>query len=74
MASGYCCDGPGETARFAGELSKAEAKISKRFARAEYSDYRGPLGCQTTGDVATMGAKAEDFTQDILDDLCPPSP
>ena len=45
-----------------------------RFTQAEYSGYFGDLGCATTADTSAMKAKTEAFTQDVLDEICPPAP
>jgi hypothetical protein len=60
------------TGKLTGDISKAQARITKRFAQAELSGYFGPLGCATTGDVGTIESKADDFILDLLDDIPPP--
>jgi hypothetical protein len=60
------------TAKLAADLSKAQVRITKGFTRAEFSDYYGNLGCETTGDVGTMEAKANAFAADVLDEIPPP--
>ncbi len=60
------------TAKLAEDLSKAQAKITKSFTRAEFSDYFGSLGCETTGDVGVIEGKANALVDDVLDELSPP--
>jgi hypothetical protein len=60
------------TAKLAGDLSKAQVRISKGFTRAEFSGYYGSLGCETTGDVGAMEAKTNAFVADVLDEIPPP--
>ena len=59
-------------AGLAQDLSRAQAGITRGFTRAEYSGYFGDLGCEITGDVAAMEAKANAFAEDVLDEIPPP--
>jgi hypothetical protein len=51
------------------DLSKAESKLTKGFTRAEFTGSGQPLGCQTTGDLGVLQAKADQHVEDVLDEL-----
>ncbi len=59
-------------AGLAQDLSRAQARISKGFTRAEFNRYYGALDCETTGDVGAMETKANTFVEDVLDEIPPP--
>jgi hypothetical protein len=50
--------------KLAADVSKAQSKLTRGFARAE-----GKGGCATTGDVGTIETKVDAFVADVLSDV-----
>jgi len=54
--------------KLAADISKAQSKFTKGFAKAESKG-----GCQTMGDAAALEAKVDAFVDEIAGDVAPPA-